>query len=507
MSERVYIFDTTLRDGEQSPGATMNAHEKVQMALQLESLGVDVMEAGFPIASESEQNAVREVASVIKRAIVAGLARLRQEDIDSAHEAIRGAAQPRIHVFIATSDIHLQHKLRMSREQVLERTRDMVKYARNLVNEVEFSAEDATRSDREYLARVVAAAIKAGAKVINIPDTVGYALPDEMKQLIEYLKKNVEGIEDVVLSTHCHDDLGLAVANSLAAVKAGVRQIECTVNGIGERAGNAALEEVVMSFRTRNDLMPFETGVRTQEIYKTSKLLSTLTGLLVAYNKSIVGRNAFAHEAGIHQHGVISKSATYEIMSPEDVGRARSELVLGRHSGRHGLAKRCEELGYKLSDDQLKELYDKFIALTDKKKEVYDEDLLVLLEEGIEKPPEIYHLEYLQTTTGNATVPTATVKLSKGQESWLDSSVGDGPIDAAYRAIERITHIGGRLLDYSIRSVTKGKEALGEVFVTVQFNGIVVVGHASSTDVIEGSVKAYVNALNKFLGQHGESKT
>jgi 2-isopropylmalate synthase len=279
------------------------------------------------------------------------------------------------------------------------------------------------------------------------------------------------------------------------------------VNGIGERAGNAALEEVVMSFRTRNDLMPFETGVRTQEIYKTSKLLSTLTGLLVAYNKSIVGRNAFAHEAGIHQHGVISKSATYEIMSPEDVGRARSELVLGRHSGRHGLAKRCEELGYKLSDEQLKELYDKFIALTDKKKEVYDEDLLVLLEEGIEKPPEIYHLEYLQTTTGNATVPTATVKLSKGQESWLDSSVGDGPIDAAYRAIERITHIGGRLLDYSIRSVTKGKEALGEVFVTVQFNGIVVVGHASSTDVIEGSVKAYVNALNKFLGQHGESKT
>jgi 2-isopropylmalate synthase len=506
MAERVRIFDTTLRDGEQSPGATMNTHEKLQMARQLETLGVDVIEAGFPIASESELDAVRQVASVIKEATVAALARCKREDIDCAYEAVRAAVSPRIHVFISTSDIHLEHMLRISREQVLEQTSESVQQARSLVEDVEFSAMDATRSDREFMARVVEEAIKAGAKVINIPDTVGYSLPSEMRQLITYLRENVDGIDDIVLSTHCHNDLGLAVANSLAAVEAGVRQVECTVNGIGERAGNAALEEIVMALRTRGDLMPFETGICTQEIYKASKLLSSLSGLLVQYNKAIVGRNAFAHESGIHQHGVIRKSTTYEIMKPEDVGRASSELVLGRHSGRHGLRKRCEELGFRISDEALGDLYQRFIALTDKKKEVYDEDLLVLLEEEIESAPEVYHLDYLQTTAGNATVPTATVRLTKGEESWLDSSVGDGPVDAAYRAVERITNVGGRLLDYSLRSVTKGKDALGEVFVTVQFEETVIVAHASSTDVIEASVKAYLNALNKFLNRRDRTE-
>jgi len=505
MAERILIFDTTLRDGEQSPGATMNAYEKVQIALQLEALGVDVMEAGFPIASESELDAVKKVATAVTKSTVAGLARTKREDIDCAYEGVRDAVSPRIHVFIATSDIHLEHKLRMSREEVLEQTGESVRYARNLVDDVEFSPEDATRSNREYLARVVEEAIKAGANVVNIPDTVGYTLPQEMKALIEYLMEKVPGIEGITLSTHCHNDLGLAVANSLAAVEAGVRQLECTVNGIGERAGNAALEELVMALRTRGDLMPFETGIQTREIYKTSKLLSSLTGLRVAYNKSIVGRNAFAHEAGVHQHGVISDSTTYEIMVPEDVGRTRSELVLGRHSGRHGLRKRCEELGYRLPAEALDDVYKKFKSLTDKKKEVYDEDLLVLLEEEIERAPEVYRLEYLQTTAGSATVPTATVRLAKGEESWLDSAVGDGPVDAAYRAVERITGVSGSLLDYSIRSVTKGKDALGEVFVTVQFDGTVVVGHGSSTDVIEASVIAFLNSLNKFLSGRGKA--
>jgi len=506
MAERVQIFDTTLRDGEQSPGATMNTHEKLQMARQLEALGVDVIEAGFPIASEGELDAVRRVASVIKEKTVAALARCKREDIDAAYEAVKDAVSPRIHVFIATSDIHLKHKLRLSREEVLEQARESVQYARSRVKDVEFSAEDATRSDWDYLARVVETAIAAGANVINIPDTVGYTLPHEMKRLMEHLRENVSGIDNIVLSTHCHNDLGLAVANSLAAVEAGVRQVECTLNGIGERAGNAALEEIVMAIRTRSDLMPFETGIRTQEIYKASKLLSSLSGLQVQYNKAIVGRNAFAHEAGVHQNGMISESSTYEIMKPEDVGRASSELVLGRHSGRHGLRKRCEELGFRISDEALDELYRRFTALTDKKKEVYDEDLLVLLEEEVESAPEVYHLDYLQTTAGNATVPTATVRLTKGEQSWLDSSVGDGPVDAAYRAVERITNVGGRLLDYSLRSVTKGKDALGEVFVTVQFDESVIVGHASSTDVIEASVKAYLNALNKFLNRRSRTE-
>jgi len=507
MAERILIFDTTLRDGEQSPGATMNAHEKVQIALQLEALGVDVIEAGFPIASKSELDAVRNVASAVTKATVAGLARTKREDIDSAYEAVREAVSPRIHVFVSTSDIHLEHMLRISREQVLGQTRESVEHARSLVDDVEFSAMDATRSDRGYLARVVEEAIKAGASVINIPDTVGYTLPQEMRTLIEYLVENVPGIEGITLSTHCHNDLGLAVANSLAAVEAGVRQLECTVNGIGERAGNASLEELVMALRTRGDLMPFETGIRTQEIYKTSKLLSSLTGLQVPYNKPVVGRNAFAHESGIHQHGVIRKSETYEIMTPEDIGRTSSELVLGRHSGRHGLRKRCEELGYRLPDEALDDVYQKFIVLTDKKKEVYDEDLLVLLEEEIESAPEVYRLEYLQTTAGSATVPTATVRLAKGEESWLDSAVGDGPVDAAYRTVERITGVSGRLLDYSIRSVTKGKDALGEVFVTVEFDGAVIVAHGSSTDVIEASVIAYLNALNKFLSRRDQAES
>ncbi|MBI3089297.1 MAG: 2-isopropylmalate synthase [Candidatus Tectomicrobia bacterium] len=507
MAERIYIFDTTLRDGEQSPGASMNIEDKLQMALQLERLGVDIIEAGFPIASNGEFEAVREISKVVRSCTIAGLSRSTRADIDRCWEALQDAAKPRLHTFIATSDIHMEHKLKMSREKVLQEVRESVAHAKQYCADVEFSAEDATRSDWDFLVQVFHAAIAAGATTINIPDTVGYITPVEYGRLINYLCERVPETEYVVLSSHCHNDLGLAVANSLAGIENGVRQIECCINGIGERAGNAALEEVVMALRTRADHLPYSTNINTSEIYKTSRLLSSKTGLVVPYNKPVVGRNAFAHEAGIHQHGVIQKALTYEIMTPESVGRPRSTLVMGKHSGKHGLRKRYEELGYQISDAELSDIYKRFTALADKKKEVFDDDLISLVEDEYSLVDEVYELEYFQVISGNSTVPTCTVRLRKGSESIMDSATGDGPVDAVFKAISRISETSGKLLDYRVQSVSEGKDALGEVFVRVDFGSRTVVGRAASTDIIEASAKAFLNALNKVVGRGGAKGT
>jgi 2-isopropylmalate synthase len=495
MKGQVHIFDTTLRDGEQSPGASMTMDEKIKMAVQLERLGVDVIEAGFPIASKGEFESVRNIAGALKEVSVAGLARTNKADIDAVWGAVKDAANPRIHIFIATSDIHLKHKLRKTREQVIDIAVEAVKYARQYTGNIEFSAEDATRSDTDYLCEITRAVIGAGASVVNLPDTVGYSTPSDITKICE----NVPESESIILSTHCHNDLGMAVANSLAAVRAGARQIEGTINGIGERAGNVAIEEIVMAIRTREDQLPFYTSINSRQIYKTSKLLSTVTGLVIPRNKPVVGKNAFAHESGVHQDGVIKEALTYEIMTPESVGVPQSSIVLGKHSGRAGLLARCEALGFALSEEELNEVYERFIDLADKKKEVTDEDLVALVEDVLNLIDEVYQLEYLQTTSGNKTEATATMRLRRGEESILDSNVGDGPVDAAYKAIERITGVSGRLLEYSVNAVTIGKDAMGEALVKVRFEGDVVGGHGLSTDVIEASAKAYLNALNRWL--------
>jgi len=500
MAEQVYIFDTTLRDGEQSPGASMTMDEKVRMAVQLEKLGVDVIEAGFPIASKGEFESVQTIANAVKRVSVAGLARTNKPDIDAVWDAIKDAANPRIHIFIATSDIHLKHKLKKTREEVIEKAVEAVKYASQFTSNVEFSAEDATRSDTDYLCEVTRAVVAAGAAVVNLPDTVGYSTPSEITAMFTKVREQVPETEGIILSTHCHNDLGMAVANSLAAIRAGVRQVEGTVNGIGERAGNVALEEIVMAIRTREDQLPFYTSINSREIYRTSKLLSTITGLAIPRNKPIVGKNAFAHESGVHQDGVIKEVLTYEIMTPESVGVSKSSIVLGKHSGRAGLLARCEALGLNLIDEELNKVYDKFIDLADKKKEVTDDDLAALVEDVLDLVEEVYKLEYLQTTSGNKTEATATVRLRKNDgESVLDSNVGDGPVDASYKAIERITGVSGRLLEYSVNAVTIGKDAMGEALVKVRFEDDAVGGRGLSTDVIEASAKAYLNALNRWL--------
>jgi len=498
MGRRIIIFDTTLRDGEQSPGCSMNTKEKADLARQLERLRVDVIEAGFPIASEDDFVAVKLISQKIRTSIIAALARARDIDIDRAWEALREADRPRIHTFIATSDIHLEHKLKMTRKQVLDVISSAVKRAKRYTDDVEFSPEDAGRTDQDFLCKVVEVAIAAGATTINIPDTVGYALPWEFEARISDLLNRVPNVDKAVLSVHCHNDLGLAVANSLAAVKAGAGQVECTINGIGERAGNASLEEVVMAIRTRKDLFDEETGIRTEEIYKTSRLLSSITGVPVQPNKAIVGANAFAHEAGIHQDGVLKEKLTYEIMTPESVGLV-ARLVLGKHSGRHAIRKRLSELGYELSDEDLNKAFIRFKALADKKKEVFDDDLVALVEDEISTVLETFTLDYLQFTSGTGIIPTAMVRLRKEDQVCQGSGWGDGPVDAAYRAIDTITGISGKLKEYSIRAVTGGKDALGEVMVTIEANGRTVVGRGTSTDVIEASVRAYINAINKVI--------
>ena len=497
--QRIYVFDTTLRDGEQSPGCSLNTEEKIRMARQLEQLRVDVIEAGFPIASVGDFEAVQLIAKTIEHTTVAALCRTVKGDIERAWEAIQHAKKPRIHTFIATSDIHLVHKLKKTREQALADAVKAVKIAKSFCNDVEFSCEDASRSDIDYLCQVVSAAIDEGATVINLPDTVGYAVPEEYGSMFRLVRERVPGVRGVTLSAHCHNDFGLAVANSLVAVSNGVRQVECTVNGIGERAGNAALEEIVMALRTRKGTFGYDTNINAEEIYRSSHLLSTLTGMTVQRNKAIVGANAFSHEAGIHQDGMLKSRITYEIMTPQSVGIKHSTLVLGKHSGRHALKQRYTELGYELSAEELEQAYKSFCAVADQKKDILDEDLVAIFEDRDGAVEETYQIENVQAFSGTNLRPTATVELRYRDERFVDSATGDGPVDAAYRAIERITGMTGKLTEYTIKSVTSGHDAIGEVFVRVDFDGIHFNGRAVSTDVIYGSVKAYLEALNRAV--------
>ena len=502
MATRILIFDTTLRDGEQSPGYSMNTREKLELARQIARLRVDIIEAGFPIASPGDFEAVKVISQNIRDGVtIAGLCRTRDQDIDRAWEALQHAERPRIHTFIATSDIHMRYKLKMSREEVLESAVRAVKRARGYTDDVEFSCEDACRTDQDFLCQVVGAAIQAGATTINIPDTVGYVIPWEYGERMRDLMNRVPNIDKVVVSVHTHNDLGLAVANSLAGVREGARQVECTINGIGERAGNASLEEIVMAIRTRKDIVDAETGVKAEEIYKTSKLLTTITGIAVQPNKAIVGANAFAHEAGIHQHGMLSHTLTYEIMTPESVGVPQSRLVLGKHSGRHALKKRLQDLGMDLSEEDLSKTFQRFKELCDKKKEVFDDDLLAIVEEQVLTLSETYVLDHLQFASGTNMIPTSTLRLRKEDEIHQESGWGDGPVDATFKAIDQITGLHPRLKDYGIRAVTSGKDALGEVMVSIEIDGQTIIGRGTSTDIIEASAKAYLNAINRAVGR------
>ena len=496
--EKIVIFDTTLRDGEQSPGASMNTGEKVRLARQLEKLGVDALEAGFPAASRGDFEAVKSIAEKIRNVQVTALARTSKGDLDAAWGAIRDAAHPRIHTFIATSDIHLEHKLRMNREQVIKAVIEAVSYAKSFTDNVEFSAEDGSRSDRDYLCKVFEAAIEAGATTVNLPDTVGYAMPDEFFGLVSYIKKHTPNIHRAILSVHCHNDLGLATANTLAGLNAGARQAEVTINGIGERAGNTSLEEVVMSIYTRRENLGLETGINTAEIYPTSRLVSMVTGITVQPNKAIVGANAFAHEAGIHQDGVLKNRLTYEIMEPATIGLSQNRLVLGKHSGRHAFKKKIEELGYEISDEELNHLFEKFKSLADKRKEIFDEDIEVLVAEEILRAPDIYELEYLNVVSGTVAVPTATVKLKVKGEDAQNAGFGVGPIDAAFNTIAKMTGTRSKLLRFSVNAISGGMDAQGEVIVRLQENGLVALGKGADPDIITASAKAYINGLNRL---------
>ena len=506
-TDRILIFDTTLRDGEQCPGASMNIEEKLQMARALAQLNVDVIEAGFPIASPGDFEAVRAVAQEITGRIICGLARSLEKDIVRAAEALAPAPRKRIHVFCATSEIHRTHKLRKPKDQIIAMSVEGVKLAKTFTDDVEFSPEDASRTEWDFLVEVLTAVIEAGATTLNIPDTVGYAVPYEYGQMIRHLREHVPGIERTVISVHCHNDLGMAVANSLAAVRAGARQVECTINGIGERAGNASLEEVVMALKTRKDVFGADTGIVTQRIYPTSRLLSSLTGLAVQRNKAIVGENAFAHEAGIHQHGVLAFRETYEIMRPQDVGIPASRLVLGKHSGRHAFRDRVEALGYHITDAQLDQAFDQFVRLADKKKNVYDEDIESILEAQAERVTETWTLIALQTMAGTGTTPTATVTLERQGQRITDAATGDGPVDAIYSAIQRITGVELKLTEYQLRAVTGGKEAQGEVTVEVTWDSKKIRARGVSTDIVEASGRAYLAAVNRALSiQNGKAQ-
>jgi 2-isopropylmalate synthase len=497
--DKVIIFDTTLRDGEQAPGASMNQREKMEVAQALERLGVDIIEAGFPVISKGDFESVQTIAKRIKNSSVAGLARSVKKDIDAAYEALKSAKRPRIHIFLATSKIHLEHKLRKTPDQIVEMAVETVKYARQRIEDIEFSPEDASRTEKQFLYRVLEAVIKAGAWTVNIPDTVGYAMPEQFGKLIADIKNNVPNINKAVISVHCHDDLGLAVANSLAAIKNGARQVECTINGIGERAGNASMEEIVMALRTRHDYYGCLTEIKTTEICRTSRLVSKFTGFAVAPNKAIVGANAFRHESGIHQDGVLKEPTTYEIMRPEDVGFTGLSLVLGKHSGRHALKARLKQLGIELTDEQLNKAFERFKDLSDKKKEVFDEDLIAIVEDEVREVKDLWMLESLVVTSGTQIKPQVDIHLKSAGKVFSQTATGDGPIDACYLAIDEITGLKGKLLNYGIQSVTQGKDAQGEVRVRVNFEGQKVTGIGTSTDVIEASVKAYVNAVNKAL--------
>lgn len=503
MSRMIQIFDTTLRDGEQSPGCSMNLKEKIEMAKQLEKMKVDIIEAGFAISSPGDFISVKTIAETIKDTVVASLARTTKEDIDRAWEAISNAVRPRIHTFIATSPIHMQYKLNMQPEQVFEQAVAMVKYAKNYCSDIEFSAEDATRSDPVFLARIFDGVIKAGATTINIPDTVGYTTPDEFYEFLMKIRNICPALDNVNISVHCHNDLGLGAANSLAAVKAGVNQIECTVNGIGERAGNAAMEEIVMALFTRRDIYNAETRIVTTEITRASKLLSRITGVKVQPNKAIVGENAFAHEAGIHQHGVLKNKETYEIMTPESVGLSTNNMVLGKHSGKHAFRSKVKELGFEMSEESLERAFAKFKVIADKKKQIYDRDIEALISKESVQVPKTYRMDSFVINSGNNITSTAVIKLIKDDKSIEKVSRGEGPIDAAFKAIEKIVGIDMKLEDYQLNSVTEGKDALGDALVKISVNDELYTGRGLSTDVIEASIHAYINAVNKMLYKRG----
>ena len=498
-SNRVVIFDTTLRDGEQSPGASMNLEEKLRIAAVLEEMGVDVIEAGFPIASNGDFEAVREVSKAVRNSSVAGLARAAKRDIDRAWEALNGAARPRIHTFISTSPLHMKFKLQMEPEAVHQAVMDSVSHARKLCDDVEWSPEDGSRSEHDFLCRCVETAIKAGAGTINIPDTVGYAVPEEFAALITMLRNRVPNIDKAVISVHCHNDLGLAVANSLAALGAGARQVECTINGLGERAGNAALEEIVMALKTRHDRMPYSTGLKTEVITKASRLVSTITGFPVQPNKAIVGANAFAHESGIHQDGMLKHAGTYEIMTPESVGLMRSTLVMGKHSGRHAFKSKLKELGFELGDNALNDAFRRFKDLADKKKDVYDEDIVALVDDSVVRSNEHIKFVSLQVIAGSKGPQKADLELEIGGVLQATSATGDGPVDACFNAIKQLFPHDAKLQLFQVHAVTAGTDAQAEVTVRLEENGKTVNGQGADTDTLVASCKAYLHGLNKLL--------
>ncbi len=494
--KKIKIFDTTLRDGEQSPGASMNTSEKLNLARQLARLGVDVIEAGFPIASEGDFEAVKAIAQEIKGVEIAGLARANEKDIYRAYSAVKYSEKPVIHTFIATSDIHLKYKLKMTREDLYEKAVSMVKYAKSFIESIEFSAEDATRTDMNFLCEVIEGVIAAGATTVNIPDTVGFATPFEFYDFIKNIRERVKGIKNIILSVHCHNDLGLGVANSLAAIQAGVGQVECTINGIGERAGNAALEEIVMALDVRKDIYNAATNINTAEIYRSSQLLTHITGISVQPNKAIVGKNAFAHEAGIHQDGVLKEKTTYEIMTPERVGRQSEGLVLGKHSGKHAFKEKLESLGYLLNDKEIEDAFVKFKALSDRKKEIYDEDIDSLVAKS--HPFEKYELKYVNVVCGDTVTPLSMVKVMVNGELKHNSSCGNGPVDAVINAVEKIVNSKARVIGYEVKSIRGTTEAQGDVSITIEENGTNITGRSAHTDIVVASAKAYVNAINKL---------
>lgn len=499
MADKVYIFDTTLRDGEQSPGCSMNLAEKLEMARQLDRLNVDILEAGFPVASQGDYDAVKAVSAEIRRPIIAALARANKLDIDRAWDALKGAARPRIHTFLATSDIHLQYKLHKTREEILKMISWSVAHAKSYCNDVEFSPEDAGRTDRSYLIECCHAAVEAGATVLNLPDTVGYCMAFEYEKMFADVEARVPGMENVTLSTHTHDDLGLAAANTLGGLRGGARQVECTINGIGERAGNASLEEVVMALYVRRDVLPVYTDIRTEELFASSQLLTRLTGVVVQRNKAIVGRNAFAHEAGIHQDGVLKNAITYEIITPQTVGMPSNQIVLGKHSGRHALAKRFEDLGYKLTKPELDRAYELFCRVADRKKNVYDEDLLAIVREGFDHIPDTYSLRVLQSVASTDGRSTATLELEKDGELFHDSATAEGPCDAAFRAVDRIIGIPGTILDFSVHTVGPGTDGVAEVTIRARFEGREFTGKSTSHNVVEAATRSYLQAANKAV--------
>jgi len=499
MAKQIKIFDTTLRDGEQSPGCSMNLQEKIEIAKQLEKLGVDVMETGFAIASPGDFASVKKIAETVNNCTVACLARALEKDIDRAWEAVKNAQHPLIHTFIATSDLHLQHKLKMTPDAVIEQIDRMVRRAKKYCSASEFSAEDASRTRPEFLYRAFETAIKAGATVINIPDTVGYTIPEEFYGLVQGVINNVAGIEKVDVSVHCHNDLGLAVANSLSAMRAGATQLECTINGIGERAGNASLEELVMAINTRRDFYGVNTRVDTRQIYNTSRLLTSITGVPVQPNKAIVGANAFAHEAGIHQHGVLADKRTYEIMTPESVGLPQNRMVLGKHSGKHAFVARLSQMGYVLDEAHIEQVFNQFKELADKKKLVSDLDIRALVESGKFEIPEVYRLKRFVINSGNTITSTAILRVMKENRTLEEVATGDGPVDAAFNAIEKSVGMSFKLEDYTVHAVTEGKDAQGEAVIVLLRDDKLYRGRGLSTDVVEASIKAYLDAINHML--------